>query len=124
MVVGVIAPIVGTALRTAGRYVVRAINLQDDVLNNVLRTAPSRNMLGRGGIRGIRHGLAGGALASPFIEELKGSYNEFQTPKTQRTPSNKFQKKYRSVGRYSSSRSGKRRQFRCRCRRNARSRSY
>ncbi len=92
--IGIIAPLLREGVRQAGRYVVRAVNLQDDALNTILRTAPTRNMLGRGGIRGVRHGLAGGALASPLIEEMKTSNSGFQ--KAKRPSSNKQRKKYQT----------------------------
>ncbi len=72
------APLIREGLRQAFRYTVKAINLQDDALRAVLQTSPSRNILGRGGIRGIRHGLAGGTIGSPFIEQYKGIANVIQ----------------------------------------------
>ncbi len=59
----------GIVARGAYHAVRRIVNIQDDILKQVLHTAPTRNMLGRGGIRGVRHGLAGGAASTVFIEE-------------------------------------------------------
>ncbi len=102
MVIGVIAREIG---RQIGRYTVRAINLQDDALNNILRTSPTRNILGRGGIRGVRHGLAGGALASPLIEEMKIGYNGISPKPTKRPKANQQYKKYSTSGYNNRSRS-------------------
>ncbi len=110
-----LGPIIRAGVRQAYRYTIRAINLQDDALKAVLQTSPSRNMLGRAGIRGIRHGLAGGAIASPLIEQYKGISNVIQE-KSRQTP-NKLQKKYSS--KYSNYRSRRYKySSHCKCRRN------
>ncbi len=101
MPVGLVGPILVQVGKAAFRYTVRAINLQGDALRAVLQTSPSRNILGRGAIRGIRHGLAGGAVASPFIEQYKGIADVIQTQR-QRPQTNKFQKKYSSKRGYNS----------------------
>ncbi len=101
--------------RQIGRQIYRVANMQDDILKQVLQTSPSRNVFGRGGIRGIRHGAGGGAIASPFIEQYKSRNGAFQ-----KKPSgyNKEYKTRKGYQQYSRSRSQYGRRYnnrRCRC---------
>ncbi len=98
MVIGIIA-------RQIGRHLYRALRVQDDILDEVLHTAPARNMLGRASIRGIRHGIAAGTLASPLIEQSKSRRNGFQkrqpfTPYKQRKNGQRGQQYPRSRNKY------------------------
>jgi len=83
--------------REVARQVVRLVNAQDDILKIVLQSSPTRNVLGRGGQRGIRHGLAAGTIASPFIEQYRSKLYAVPTQNGKRPKTNnQYQKRGRN----------------------------
>ncbi len=98
--------VIGAILRPlifrAGRQVYRALNIQDDLVKQAWMTSPTRNIVGRGGVLGARHGAAGGLISSAFITDLDDDDNNglptfVQPPKTRR----QYQKSGRKFGRTS-----------------------
>ncbi len=59
MPIGIIAPIIQTAVRTFGRYVYQGLRVQDKLVDATYRQTGLYN---RGVVRGIKHGLAGGQI--------------------------------------------------------------
>ncbi len=57
-------------IRQAARQIYRALNVQDELVKTAWMTSPTRNIVGRGGVLGARHGAAGGLVASAFITDL------------------------------------------------------
>ncbi len=102
---------IGTAIRggllagKAIRYASKLVNMQDNIINQALRTAPSRNILGKSGIYGVRTGAAIGALSSPFIGQkddnnLNGGWNGISKKiQFKYTPRTTYKTRVRQTGR-------------------------
>ncbi len=103
--------VIGIVARQIGRQIIRALNVQDDLIKQAWMTSPTRNIVGRGGVLGARHGAAGGLAASAFITDLDDDDNNgIPTEIPKQTKTNKFYQK----GRRSGYNSGRRyRKYKC-----------
>ncbi len=84
-----VAPLLRTALHQAGKYVYRGLLAQDRIIDYTYRRTGLYN---RGVVRGIKHGLAGGAVVGGTLQlglnapDTPGN-DVIQTPKRTRYPS-------------------------------------
>ncbi len=97
------------AIKTAWRYrrqIYRLLNIQDEWLKSAWMTTPVRNVVGRGGVTGIRHGLPAGQIIGGILNLGVPSTNpldEFSQKTRQRPQNYKFSQK-RSSGYYNNRR--------------------
>ncbi len=100
-----VAPLVREALRYgirhSSKFVKRYINIQDDLVKSAWMTSPTRNIVGRGGVLGARHGAAGGAVIGGILNLGLDHTNPGGFSKRPVRPtSHKFSKKYSTKRRY------------------------
>ncbi len=93
MVIQIVAPILGHALRQGARYVYRGLRAQDRIIDYTYRRTGLYN---RGAVRGIKHGLAGGQIVGGTLnlglqglepDGIPEKRNRFKTYRQQKTRS-------------------------------------
>ncbi len=101
--VGILAPIIGTALRQGARYVYRGLRAQDRIIDYTYRRSGLYN---RGIVRGIKHGLAGGQIIGGTLKlGLPSELSNGIPPENgSKFTTRKFKKTYSRVQRYTRSR--------------------
>ncbi len=97
------------AARTAYRYrrqIVRALNIQDEWLKSAWMTSPARNIFGRGGGLGARHGVPAGQIIGGILNlgvpstnpqdgvQKKQRQTDYQQSKKYSSRTAKYRRKY------------------------------
>ncbi len=93
-----LAPVIRVGLRSAGRYIYQGLRVQDKIIDLTYRRTGLYN---RGVVRGIKHGLAGGAVVGGTLSLGLPEIEDDASPRN--ASRNKQYKKYFRNKRYSSS---------------------